>query len=287
MSLRVLRSTVAAAVLGSVFLVACSSSGQADSGSTSGSASRTDGVLRIATHNINFANKDLSLVIDAVLGSGADVIAFQEMTHVSEPYLARKLKSAFPHTTLLKAKDRERPLRLGLISKFPILQWEYTEPKYGLHGTYCAVLEVDKKKVQVVNIHLHPPLPCSIHGPLHFVRLLRKAERIHKAEIERIHRRLIPGIPTIILGDFNSFSVFKAPTYLRDNGFTDSFASVHEEADRHRTWEWQTRYGKVSARIDYIFHDASFKTLGSRIIRNGSSDHSLLVSELRFVEKPE
>ena len=115
--------------------------------------------------------------------------------------------------------------------------------------------------------------------------MLREAERIHEDEIDRIHGKLISNIPTVILGDVNSLSVFEASIYLKAKGFTDSFASVCEDADRHRTWEWQTQCGKVSASIDYIFHDAPFETQSSRIIKNESSDRSFLVSDLRFVWK--
>jgi len=112
--------------------------------------------------------------------------------------------------------------------------------------------------------------------------VLRDTETIHMDEIKRINGCLAADTSTIVLGDFNSLPGFKAPRYLRDNGFTDSVASVQGGADPVPTFRWQTRVGTFEFRIDYIFHDASFRAVSSRVIRNKSSDHYLVVSELEL-----
>jgi endonuclease/exonuclease/phosphatase (EEP) superfamily protein YafD len=106
-------------------------------------------------------------------------------------------------------------------------------------------------------------------------------ERKHAAEIAAIIEIIDCSKPTIVVGDFNSTSEFNAPRRLKELGFVDAYASVHDDADEHATWHWPTRLVTISLRIDYIFHTPHFVTSEARIIRRKGSDHSLVVAELR------
>lgn len=238
--------------------------------------------FRIATYNINFANRDLSLVVDAILESDADIVAVQETTPESESYLRAQLESTYAHAAFHGFTGEYYAERFGFLSKHPIVSAEYIEPEHGVFGVQIGVFEIDGHQVQVANLHLQPLALSPRTGPVAFLKAIGKAEKVHGVEIEAIHGSLAQDVPTVVLGDFNSLALFKAPLFLQRNGFADSFASANDDANNHATWEWQTRYGKISGRLDYIFHDASFRTRTSRIIRNNSSDHFLLVSELQF-----
>ena len=85
------------------------------------------------------------------------------------------------------------------------------------------------------------------------------------------------------MGDFNSLPSFAAPAFLREYGLVDSFASKHADADKHPTWEWPLASGKISLRIDYIFHDATLETEFSQVSSAKASDHFLLTSRLRLL----
>jgi endonuclease/exonuclease/phosphatase family metal-dependent hydrolase len=245
-------------------------------------------MLRVATYNINYGNERLDLVVDAVRESNADVVAFQEVTDESEAYLREHLGADYPHVAF-EDRPGPRPAQgFGLLSKWPIAKTEHLPPEHGRFGLQIVDVQLGERIVRVVNVHLQPIRVFEARGPLDFFKAYRETETIHAAEIawlfEAIDAKsgLDAGRPTIILGDFNSLSAFVAPTFLREHGFADSFAAVTDDADQHPSWEWPTRAGAIRARIDYIWHGAAFETVESRIIRNDSSDHFLVVSELRL-----
>jgi len=241
--------------------------------------------LRVATYNINFGNDDLPRVVEAILESQADIVALQEVSPRSEVFLRERLASEYPYMAFERSPDVWLAARFGFISKHRIVRSRYLEPEHGLFGAQIAVFEIGGRAVQLANVHLQPLDPTLRHNPAELIRAALAAEETHRAEIERIYASLEPGIPTIIVGDFNSLSFFKAPAFLRDKGLTDSFAAVHTEADAQPTWRWPARGGTIHARIDYVFHDAALRTLESRVIPCSSSDHFLLVCRLAFVDQ--
>jgi endonuclease/exonuclease/phosphatase family metal-dependent hydrolase len=238
----------------------------------------------VATYNINVANEDLALVADAIIESQAEIVALQEVSPPAEAFLRERLASDYPSMAFEKSAGPWVTAQFGFISKHPIVRSRSVEPGPGLFGTQIAVVDLGGRTVQLANVHLNPLDANMRRTAGGLVRAALAAEETHLAEIERIYASLEPGIPAILLGDFNSLSFFKGPAFLRDRGFVDSFAAVQAEANMHPTWQWTTSYGTVSARIDYIFHDGSFRTLESRIIDRSSSDHRLVVSRLSFVE---
>jgi endonuclease/exonuclease/phosphatase family metal-dependent hydrolase len=240
--------------------------------------------LGVATYNINVANTDRAPVVDAILESQADIVALQEVSPQAEAFLTKQLASHYPYMAFEGSTATSLAARFGFISKYRIIRSRYLEPQYGRFGVYLAVFELDHGAVQLANVHLEPLDAALRRRPAGLIRAALATEDTHLAEIEWICQNLEPGIPTVVLGDFNSLSFFKAPAFLRDIGFVDSFASVHTEAHAHPTWHRPTSSGTIYARIDYIFHDTSFRTLESRVASSSSSDHFLLVSRLAFVE---
>jgi endonuclease/exonuclease/phosphatase family metal-dependent hydrolase len=238
--------------------------------------------FRVATYNINYGNPQLELVVKAILESKADIVALQETTADSESYLRKELAGQFPHMVFQGFKGKYYAERFGFLSKCPITLVRYIEPEYGLFGTYFAIIEINRAAIQAVNVHLQPANMPAVRSLAGFVAVVRDTEAIHGEEIERIFGSLDQDVPTIILGDFNSLPGFKAPTFLEGKGFCDGAASTQEGAQAAPTFWWPTKLGRVYFRMDYIFHDPAFRTVNNRVIRNNSSDHFLLVSELEL-----
>ncbi len=115
---------------------------------------------------------------------------------------------------------------------------------------------------------------------------LSEAEQTREKEIRQIHQALTKDMPTIVVGDFNSSSLLATPRFMVDNGFTDSFAEVTKNPDRHPTWHWNLNGLNLTFRLDYIFHDKGFSTLQSRVVSTDASDHNLVISRLAVTAGP-
>ena len=134
--------------------------------------------------------------------------------------------------------------------------------------------------LQVANVHLDP-LHIWTMGDLLLLPVQPWRQRgIHRDEVKQVFENLRPGLPTILLGDFNRVSN-AAIDRVRELGFTDSFAAVTPRADRIPTIHFSILGCRIGRRIDFIFHDSAFRTIGSAIFSGRPSDHEALASTLR------
>lgn len=241
--------------------------------------------FRVATYNLNWANRHLDQAVEAIRTSEADIVFLQETTPISERFLQQQLAESHPHVHFVGHRRQFGAERFGFASRFPLTDVSFEPPGAGLFGSFRAVCRIDETQVTLINVHLNPFLFPRGSGIGALLAAMRETEDKHAAEIAAISRRFDLSQPAIIAGDFNSLSTFNAPSHLTKLGLIDSFASVHEDADTHATWRWPTRPLPMMLRIDYIFHTHHFRTAQSQILTRPGSDHSLVASELILVKE--
>ncbi|MEQ9408202.1 MAG: endonuclease/exonuclease/phosphatase family protein [Fuerstiella sp.] len=240
--------------------------------------------LRVATFNVNYANRRGDLVLRAIATANADVICLQETTLQSEEFLRRHLKVEYPEFNVIGHQDRYYAERFAFVSRQPPKDLDFHPPKDGLFGFWCATFTTAQRDIRIVNVHLKPFMLNRDSGVTGIMASVAATEACHQNEIARIIQSLPDDMPVLVVGDFNSMSTFCAPQAMASAGYMDSFASVHDKPDAHPTWHWPTRPIPLRMRVDYIFHSVEFQTLTSQVIAPTGSDHSLLVSELKISE---
>lgn len=116
------------------------------------------------------------------------------------------------------------------------------------------------------------------------------------------------GLPTIVSGDFNSFShldwtlrarpehrglgpiPFPATRYMQQNGFTDTFRAINPDETTAPGCTWAPIYGQYKhARIDFIFSRGAITPLLSKTVRSSSEtdfvwpgDHAAVITLFRL-----
>jgi endonuclease/exonuclease/phosphatase (EEP) superfamily protein YafD len=213
-------------------------------------------------------------------------VAPQETNAVSERFLRRQLAKEYPFMQVRPPKGKYLASGFGFLSRFPLADRKFLEPKHGLFGACICRVRLGGQAVQIVNVHLSPLGALKEVGLVAALGKLAEIEAIHKKEILQILESVDAGGPALILGDFNSLSTFVAPRLLREKEFSDSFAAVTKEPDEHPTWRWEVAGKEISYRLDYIFHRGGLTTRESRVIPTDASDHSLLVSRLSLEPQP-
>lgn len=234
--------------------------------------------LVVDTHNIYFANTDLAGTAKMIRDTGADIVCLQETTARSEPFLRSSLGNEYPYMRFSLSKIHNGP---GFLSKYPIRGYAYEESKAGMNGTAYALVDMKGTLVHVVNVHLNP-IWIRTRGLGAAGDAVRELESVHGREMADIFKNLNPSSPTLIMGDFNSLSDQFATTFLKSHGFIDSFAPVHKYPDVFKTEHFKVRGVELGVRIDFIFHTDHFRTVESRVLRGGGSDHSLVTSVLEL-----
>ena len=240
--------------------------------------------LRVATYNINYGNVNLRSMVATIRKTKADIVFLQETTRESEYFLVQELKNEYPNYEYRWYKGRYAAERFGVLSRYPISRLDFVPPKHGLFGVCVGEIRVGDQTVQIANVHLNPVMIPRGSNLLGILAAFNNIEKIHADEIELVHEKLKSDMPTIIAGDFNSLSSFRAPRYLIEKGFVDSFAEVTENPDSKESWHWPLRNGEVRLRIDYIFHNDRFETVDSAIHPSSASDHYLVCTGLKFSE---
>lgn len=269
----------AAAALAAMLLCAAPTTPAADKTATSAPAK----TFTVATYNINWGNPNLKAVAATIAKSKADLVCLQETNRDSALYLRRRLGRTYPHIAF---RNTGGAGGLGFLSKSPIRHLKYVPRKFGWFGAWVVKVALAGADVQVAGVHLMPTDLRRARSLVDVLRQLFKSEAVRLAEIRHVHASLAAKTPTIVLGDFNTFSSYSAPQFLLGQGFADSFASVTKDPDAHPTWHGRVRAREWRFRIDYIFHTADVATVSSRVVPSGGSDHYLLVSTLRWAPKP-
>jgi endonuclease/exonuclease/phosphatase family metal-dependent hydrolase len=235
--------------------------------------------LKIATYNINWGNPDLTAVVSTIRQSDADVVCLQETTKQSESHIRRTLRKDYSHIHFHGHRGRFGAERFGFLSRHRMRGLSFLPPKHGLFGAYVGRLQLGGQTIQIVNVHLQPiVLPSA--GMRSAYSAFTAMEDIHRKEITHIYENVRLDVPTLIVGDFNSTSSFRATRFLTRNGFVDSFAQIHADADAHPTWHWPLKHGEWALRIDYIFHSRHFTTTESTVMPSEGSDHYLVSASL-------
>lgn len=241
----------------------------------------------VATYNVNFGINDragFADVVAVIRQSKADVVAIQEGSDGLRAYLKTELGKEYPHMQFYSGPAAGG---FGWLSKYPLLSLKVLPRKFGWFNTPMAQIRIGGRTVQLVSAHLMPTIPPASGKMMDMMKACEQMEAVRAKEIRYIWSAVPAKVPTILMGDLNSLSSFNATTYLASQGMTDSFASGNADADRTASWHWKTASGSEwRFRLDYVWHNANFKTAGSRIIQAGPSDHYPVVSELELLPSP-
>jgi endonuclease/exonuclease/phosphatase family metal-dependent hydrolase len=237
----------------------------------------------VLSWNILWKNTDARGTVDTILQNNASIVCLQETTQVSEKFLRRGLSSVYPFMEFYTSRVKNGP---AVISRLPIRNSRYKMSTEGVNGYWIGEVKVDDTWVQVANVHLCPPF-ARITSENGYTKALELLEEKHEKEIQELYGLLKPSMPTIVLGDFNSLPLFRAPKFLREKGFIDAWVSSPEHEGPDYTIAPRINTFSFTMRIDYIFHSFEFKTNEARVVRDTPSDHNLLYASLTLNTKVE
>lgn len=258
--------------------MAAGSSSASSSATSSTSGSKPCPRLVIATYNINFglqSEADLNKVIANIRAAKADVVAIQEGNQFAYAAMRKHLAGDYPH---MQFYPDQAARGSGWLSKFRLLELKVLPNQVGWFSTHMAQVELDKRRVQLVDIHLMPTVPAAGDGLMDILKLYTRTDAIRMQEIERICKSLPPALPVVMLGDFNAFPGTGPIRFVTGRGFVDSLAATGPQAASQPTWA--DPGGRLTQRLDYVFHSPQFRTAACRVLKEGPSDHYLVVSEL-------
>ena len=244
----------------------------------------TEGVLRVATYNIQAGTGDLRRIADEIKAMDADLVALQEVDvrwHQRSGFadqateLARMLgvEMRFAPIYSLPGAAGQPPREFGvaLLSKLPIVSWnndslarlstQVASPSASrMPGLLRAVVNFRGTRVNVLTAHLDYRSDPAIR-------------RAQVAEIVQVLAR-ISG-PAILAGDLNA-----TPDALE-----------LQPLFKQLTDAWRTSQGPgftypsaaPTKRIDYVLYSDPFVQVDARVPESAFADHRPVIVSLRLV----
>ncbi|HUQ02676.1 MAG TPA: endonuclease/exonuclease/phosphatase family protein [Kofleriaceae bacterium] len=268
-------SALAPAMVLMAAAVAAASAGCARGGESRPPAADAHGkTLTVMSYNVNFGLEGDASGIEAIRTGGADLVVLQETTAGWERAIRAELRDAYPHMQF-----RHCCLAGGLafLSKHPLAEREYVGPaEGGWFPAWRVIVSAPFGDVQVLAVHLHPPLDEK--GSV--VSGYFPSKRVRRREIEAFAPLLDkdPTLPALVIGDFNEDERGLALRFLAGRGLVTVLPSFQPDAD---TWQWQTSLGPVKSRLDHVVADPRLVALDARVINAGRSDHFPVVATFR------
>lgn len=229
-----------------------------------------EAALRVMTYNVNYGLAGDPATIDAIAGADADVVLLQETSARWEVALRARLGDRYPHMAFHHAPAAGG---MGVLSRLPLEGLEWLRPPAG--GWFVAgrvVVVAPLGRVQILNLHLHPPI--SEGGSV--VSGYFTTPAVREQELQRHFGRLRPGEPTLVVGDFNEGAGGRALRWLQAQGYGNALQDFQPGAD---TWRWTTSVGTVRTQLDHLAYDERLLTpLRAEVLSEGRSDHLPVVA---------
>lgn len=232
--------------------------------------------VTVMTFNVNFALAGDPDTVAAIADQDADVIFLQETTADWEAVLRSNLAASHPHMVF---KHWPPAGGLAVLSKRPLADVEYL-PARDWFPAARVVLDTPLGPLQVLNVHLRPPLGDG--GSV--VRGYFSTKPIRQREIDAFAAALDPSIPSLVVGDFNEHEGGRALKWLRDErGMRSALPEFEPYAT---TWRWRTSVLTLRGRYDHIVYDRRLEPLRVEVRRAGRSDHLPVVGVFALAAGP-
>lgn len=232
--------------------------------------------LVLATYNVNFGLARDAATLAAIRAINADVVMLQETSWMWERAIRAGLGKKYPHM-VFHHNSKWPAGGLAFLSRYPLEGLRLSKSRIGFFPAWRVVVRTPAGPVQLVNVHLKPPVSRSgsyVSG--YFVTPKERA-----AEMKGHLALVKPGLPTIVAGDFNEQSGGGLGVLSKRR----MISALPRFAPSATTWRWPVGSMTLRQRLDHIVHDPTrVVCLGARVLKVGRSDHYPVVARFRLVK---
>ena len=223
--------------------------------------------LRVMTYNLNFGLGGDRDGVDAIASASPDLVFLQETTEAWEAALVGGLGARFPHHKFEGARTELVAGGLGVLSRWPITRIDTLDGGGGPFFAWRVIIAAPGGPLQVLNVHLRPPMSDSGSWVVGFFSTRTDRELEAKAHVAKLD----PTLPTLIVGDFNEEDAGMALAVFRKQGFDNALPKFQPNID---TWQWPVGSITLRFRLDHILYNSGFRAVDANIVRGGRSDHA-------------
>lgn len=237
--------------------------------------------ITVMTYNVMGFNKHPESVADAILASGADVVALQELNLGVAQAIRQRLSSKYPYQQL-DAQDGYDGS--GVISRYPLRLSDEHLPGTWVGTPQVLFLTMGDQSITILQVHVFATHPDALEA-----MELSIFERERQARAIKDFVETHPG-PVIVPTDFNSTSQ-NSPYQIVTSVLSDAWAEAGWgvgstfpgvlSSDSNRLTLAGVDMPTWLIRIDYIFYSRHFRAVEAHIGPwDGYSDHRPVIARL-------
>jgi endonuclease/exonuclease/phosphatase (EEP) superfamily protein YafD len=222
--------------------------------------------FRLLTYNVDWNSPRPDLAVEVIRNSGADIVCLQETTPRLEWLLRIKLARAYPFAAFRDSKTRTGG-GCAFLSKVATREIVFIPSESGWFAGWIMAFETSTGPVQVLNLHLRPPVGDD--GKWNSIVDYFSTSKDRLREVERFFAKCQPGLPILVAGDFNDGDG-SLPVDWLSNRLTNALSQFDK-----KTPTWRGRLGNttLNLRLDHVFYSSQLRCRSARVIRAGVSDH--------------
>ena len=233
----------------------------------------------IMTANVGNNRAEPEDFVPVIRDSGADLVAFQELSDLQAKAIKSELKLEYPHQAVYPGEFAGK----ALLSRYPIQdskQLHFSEVRPDLK----TVVDIDGNEITIIIAHPPPPRP-------HWRGL--KFDRQTWGQIKSLAELAVEKQPAVLLGDFNLADWWGEYAYLRSLGLKDAFQVAgrgrgHTLPRRIGPWRRMLALNRLLSRltflpmlrVDYIWYTEPLHCLESWVGEDTGSDHLPVLADL-------
>ena len=225
--------------------------------------------LKVLTYNVNFELFSPTTV-DAVRATNADLVVLQE----SNAQWERAFRDVGYAYTEFRAHDPDGGM--AVLSRMPFQTVEWRASPVGKFPAWCLRAETALGTLDVLAVHLHPPLDENGLLTGYFTT---SDERV--AEV-RHHMACFGRDTDLAVGDFNE-GEGEALDVVKAAGLRDAAEAFPPVA---RTWEMLVGSTVLQGRPDHVFLGQAWVPVRIEVLEAGGSDHRPLLVTLQPANWP-
>jgi len=239
------------------------------------------GRIRVATYNVNWGNGEWKIkshksTLNVIKVTKADILLLQETTKKWCKLILKEFSKFYHYRYFYKDGNAGG---MAILSRYPMHHLKVLWAPEARHAALLADISTPIGKLQVLNVHLRPPL--NIHdgiGPLGLE--IWRSSNLRMKELRYLTQQLKPNKKTIIAGDFNEGSRGHAYVYLRRHDFVDALRYDKSGSD---TWCWKWMFFTLSGHLDHMFtRPKVLYPQQVQVLHEGASDHFPIVVDYRI-----
>jgi len=221
--------------------------------------------FRVLTYNVNWGAPQPELAARIIQESGADIVCLQETTPQWELFLRQALKDDYSF-----AEFRSSKMRMGgglaFLSKVPAQEVAYIPSDTGWFDGWIMAFKTASGPVQVMNVHLRPPISDS--GSWVSGYFSTRDDRLR--EMQRFYAHSRPAMATLVVGDFNDTDHSQVVEWLKAKPLLNALPQFDHYTP---TWQMGTSAITLRRRMDHILYSPELRCCSARVLRAGASDH--------------